>query len=219
MTITDPCSSARNESCGPVTRLMICIGPHVVVAPARAAPVCSSRGGNYNQSCCNPPASYLSKLAGGGGLGQGGGRRKGGGEVLVAQGGGSEEGGGLRATHYCHMHTSRVCVCLGAWGYRGMYAIIAISRFCREESLKGLKDQRHSTPFNKAWDKKFGAVGAMAPAPLSFKTRGGGAGGGGVAYKDRARSPPPGAHVSVCSHCYAMTFLIAVVGCDSMGYH
>ena len=30
----------------------------------------------------------------------------------------------------------------------------------------------------------------MAPAPLSFKTRGGG-GLGGVAYKDRAWPPPP----------------------------
>ena len=44
--------------------------------------------------------------------------------------------GGLRATHYYHMHTSRVCVCLGAWGYRGMYAIIAISRLCQAETLK-----------------------------------------------------------------------------------
>ena len=35
-----------------------------------------------------------------------------------------------------------------------MYAIIAISRLCKEESLKGLKDQRHSTPLNEAWDKK-----------------------------------------------------------------
>ena len=26
-----------------------------------------------------------------------------------------------------------------------MYAIIAISRLCQDESLKGLKDQRHST--------------------------------------------------------------------------
>ena len=34
------------------------------------------------------------------------------------------------------------------WEYRGMYAIIAISRLCQEESLKGLKDQRHSTPLN-----------------------------------------------------------------------
>ena len=47
-------------------------------------------------------------------------------------------GGGLRATHYYNMHTSRGC--LGAWGYRGMYAIIAISCLCQEESLKGLKD-------------------------------------------------------------------------------
>ena len=57
-------------------------------------------------------------------------------------------GGGVRATHYYLMHTSRECVCLGAWGYRGMYAIIAISRLCQEESLKGLKDPRHSTPFD-----------------------------------------------------------------------
>ena len=30
------------------------------------------------------------------------------------------------------------------------------------------------------------------PAPLSFKTRRGGGGRGGVAYKDPARLPPPG---------------------------
>ena len=30
--------------------------------------------------------------------------------------------------------------CLGAWGYIGMYAMIAISCLCQEESLKGLKD-------------------------------------------------------------------------------
>ena len=85
-----------------------------------------------------PPPSYLPKLAGGGAVGTGG---------VGGRGG----GGGLRTTHYYLMHTSRVCVCLGAWGYRGMYAIIAISRLCREGSLKGLKglrDQRHSTPFN-----------------------------------------------------------------------
>ena len=59
----------------------------------------------------------------------------GGGGVLAAWPGG---GGGLRATHYYHMHTSRGC--LGAWGYRGMYAIIGISCLCQKESLKGLKD-------------------------------------------------------------------------------
>ena len=35
-------------------------------------------------------------------------------------------------------------MCLGPWGYRGMYALIAISRLCQEESLKGLKDQRQA---------------------------------------------------------------------------
>ena len=72
-----------------------------------------------------------------------------GGGGSVGGGGGDWQlgwGGGLRATHYYHMQG--VCVCLGAWGYRGMYAMIAISCLCREESLKGLQDQRHSTPFN-----------------------------------------------------------------------
>ena len=37
---------------------------------------------------------------------------------------------------------------LRAWhSNRGMYAKIAISRLCQEESLKGLKDERLSTPF------------------------------------------------------------------------
>ena len=57
--------------------------------------------------------------------------------------GGFPRWGGVRATHYYHMHTSRgdVCrgdVCLGIWGYGGMYVIIALSGLCREESLKGL---------------------------------------------------------------------------------
>ena len=41
----------------------------------------------------------------------------------------------------------------------------------------------------EACTKNFGAVGAMAPTPLSLKTRR--RGGGGVAYKDRSRPPPP----------------------------
>ena len=40
--------------------------------------------------------------------------------------------------------------------------------------------------------KNFSAVGAMAPTPLSLKTRGGGGGLGGVAYKDWTRPPPRG---------------------------
>ena len=45
------------------------------------------------------------------------------------------------------------------------------------------------------------------PAPLSFKTRGGGEGGGGglggVAYKDRARLPPRGAEILPTSFFFA----------------
>ena len=73
------------------------------------------------------PPRYLSNLRGGGGGGQIGGRV-----------GGRMGGGGLCATNYYHMHTSRGC--LGAWGYRGMYVMIAISCLCREESLNGLND-------------------------------------------------------------------------------
>ena len=39
VTKTDPCSSARYESCGPVTLLMICSGPQVDAANALGAPV------------------------------------------------------------------------------------------------------------------------------------------------------------------------------------
>ena len=53
-------------------------------------------------------------------------------------GGGFPKWGGLRVTHYYHMHTSRGDVCLGVWGYGGMYVIIALSRLCREENLKGI---------------------------------------------------------------------------------
>ena len=51
--------------------------------------------------------------------------------------GGFPRWAGLHATHYYHMHTSRGDVCLGVWGYGGMYAIIALSRLCREETLEG----------------------------------------------------------------------------------
>ena len=50
----------------------------------------------------------------------GGGRREGGG------GGGYwqlSRGEGLRATHYYHMHTSRVCVCLGPWGQTDTHSL------------------------------------------------------------------------------------------------
>ena len=102
-------------------------------------------------------------------------------------------GGAARNPLLPHAYLKGVCVCLGAWGYRGMYAIIAISRLCREESLQGLKDQRRGTPFNSAWDKKFGADGATAPAPLCFKTRRGGRGPGGVLHTRTGPgcTPPP----------------------------
>ena len=87
------------------------------------------------------PPSYLSKLGGGGGGaggGSGGGGRLGGvGGGFRPGGGGVPKVGGLARDPLHHMHTSWGVVCLGVGGYGGMYAIIALSRPCREESLKG----------------------------------------------------------------------------------
>ena len=66
-----------------------------------------------------------------------------------AAGGGVPRWGGLRATHYYHMHTSRGDVCLGGWGYGGMYVITVLSRLCREESLKGRMEDAGSSLRNK----------------------------------------------------------------------
>ena len=105
----------------------------------------STGGGGELQPVLHAP-SYLPKLGGKGAVGAagGGGWREGGeGGVLEAR-----PGGAACDPLLPHAYLKGVCVCLGAWGERGMYAIIAISGLCREESLKGLKDQRHSTLFN-----------------------------------------------------------------------
>ena len=74
--------------------------------------------------------------------------------------------------------------------------MIAISCLCREESLRGLKDPRHSTPSQRSMGKKIATVGAMAPAPLSFKTQGGGGGSGGS-----IQGPGPAEKVRTGFHC------------------
>ena len=66
--------------------------------------------------------------------------------------------------------------------------------------------------------KNFGAIGAMARAPLSLKTRGQGERGGGglgdVTYEDRARPPPPPPPVVAMSECCCSKLLscIKVIG-------
>ena len=122
------------------------------------------------------PTPQLSVKTCGGGVGG----RAGGGYWQLSR------GEGLCTTHYYHMHTSRVCVCLGPWGYRGMYALIATSRLCQEESLRGLKDQRHSTPLPLSMGQKIWRRWRHGPHTAIFQN----SGGGRVAYKDRARPPP-----------------------------
>ena len=159
--------------------------------------MCWARGGNYNRSRCDPRPSYLSKLAGGGGGGSWGGG------VLAAQPGGGAACDPLLPHAY-----------LGPWGYRGMYALIAISRLCQEERVRGLKDQRHSTPFNQAWDKN---LAPLVPwPPHRYLSKLGGRGGGGVADKDRARPPPRGAgavlDVAGCAVCALGRPVVGVLG-------
>ena len=99
-----------------------------------------SRGGGGGRlpAVLMRPTPKLSVKTRGGGQFGGGGRLEGvrGGGFGRGGGGGVPKVGGLRATHYYHMHTSSGDVCLGVWGYGGMYAIIALSRPCWEESLK-----------------------------------------------------------------------------------
>ena len=126
----------------------------------------------------------------GGQLGPGGGGSAGGwGGVLAARG-----GGGVHATHYYHMHTSRVCVCLGAWGSRGMYAIIAISHLCPEESLKGLKHQRHSNPLQRSMGEQIWRCWRHGPHTAIFQNSGGRGGGRGwgVLHTKTGPGRPPG---------------------------
>ena len=52
---------------------------------------------------------------------------------------------------------------------------------------------------NLAWDKKFGA---MAPTPLSFKTRGGG--GGGCRVQGPGPTAPPGGGPTTNTHSFAI---------------
>ena len=103
-------------------------------------------GGGQLQSVRMRPTPQLSvKTCGGGG-------------GLAAQPG----GGAARDPLLPHAYLKGVCVCLGPWVYRGAYAIIAISRLCQEESFKGLKDQRHSTPSTEHGTK---ILAPLAPWP------------------------------------------------------
>ena len=140
----------------------------------------------------HPPPSYLSKLVWGGGRQEGGGG--GGGYWQLGPGG----GGGLRATHYYHMHTSRGC--LGPWGCRGMYAIIAISRLC-QKVLRVFRAKGIVPPSTKHGTKNLAPLARWPTHRYLSKLRGGGGLGGcriqrpgpaappGDLYRER--SPPP----------------------------
>ena len=95
--------------------------------------------------------------------------------MVVRPGGGFRRWGGLRVTHYNHMHTSRGEVCLGAWGFGGMYVIIVLSRLCREESLKG---SMHKKKNRRHW--RHGPNTTISQSP-------GGGGGGHI----QGLPPPP----------------------------
>ena len=121
---------------------IMCHRPNNVSAPPSPAhTICrlpgGGGGGRLPTVLMRHPPQLSVKTRGGGGVVGGGGGRLGGVGGDFGRGGGFPGGGGLRATHYYHMHTAWGVVCLRVWGYGGMYAIIALSHHCREESLKG----------------------------------------------------------------------------------
>ena len=146
-----------------------------------------------------PPPAICQNLGGGGGGGGGavgagegvGGRVRGGGGGIGSSAGG---GGAARNPLLPHAYLKGVCVCVwGAWGYRGMYAIIAISRLCPEESLKALQVQRHSTPLQRSMGQKNWRHG---PRTAIFQNSGGGGGrgAGGCRIQGPGPAAPPGPH-------------------------
>ena len=113
-----------------------------------------------------PDATHPPAIWGGGGQ-FGGGRLEGVGGGGSAAGGVPKVGGPARDPLLPHAYLLGGCVSGGLGD--------------------GLMKRKHTL-------KKGGAVGAMPPAHyLSKPWGGGGLGGGGVAYKDRAGLPPPGA--------------------------
>ena len=86
----------------------------------------------------HPPAICQNSGGGGGGAGgrSGGGQLGGVGGGFWPWGGFPKVGGLARDPLLPHAYLLGG-VCLGGWGYGGMYAMIALSCHCREESLKG----------------------------------------------------------------------------------
>ena len=135
------------------------------------------------------------------GVGSGGG---GGGIGSLAGGGGFPRSGGLCATRYYRMHTSRGDVCLGVWGYGGMYVKaegLHLSRGRAPNAGSSLRNKRHlySTPScwrskhgwfdeREACTKKLGTVGAMPPNTAISQNPGG---GGGRRQGPGLPPPPP----------------------------
>ena len=158
--------------------------------------VACTRGGRLQADLMrHPPPAICHNLRGGGGSWGGGGGGVGGrveGGVLAAR-----PGGGCARPTTTTCIPQRGCVCLGAWGYRDMYAIIAISRLCREESLG---DQRHGNPLQLSMGQKVWRHWCHGPRTAIFQnSRGGGGGGAGgcriqgpgpAAPQERAQKPP-----------------------------
>ena len=144
-------------------------------------------GGGLQPVLMRPPPSYLPKLAGGGG--SAGGRSEG---VLTAR----PRGGGGCARPTTTTCIPQGCLCVWeAWGYGGMYEIIAISLpgiLCQEESPNGLKDQRHSTPLQLSMGQKIWRRWRHDPCTTMFQNSGGGGGAGGCRTQGPGPATPPG---------------------------
>ena len=136
------------------------IAPHICLA-------CTHGGATtMRPDATHPPAICQNLLRVGGLVGGGGvGGRVGGGYWRLGWGGG--QGG------------------VGGWSLAGH--ALSEARFGSRTSRT--RREGRVAPSTKHAKKDVGAIGALAPAPLSLKTRGrGGGAGGGVAYKDQRNS-------------------------------
>ena len=99
---------------------------------------CNPGGATTTGPDATDPPAICQNWGGGGGEGVVlvGGQLGGAGGGILAVGGFPKVGGLARDPLLPHAYLLG-CVCLRDWGYGGMYAMIALSRHCREESLKG----------------------------------------------------------------------------------
>ena len=96
-------------------------------------------------------------------------------------------GGAARDPLLPHAYLQGGCVS-GGLRYRGMHAIVGLSRLCREESLKGTTRSKHIVPSHHYLSKGGGSHTGPDPPPHPLST---GALEALVANGQSQQGPPP----------------------------